>query len=913
MTTENSNIFIPLDQDESAKHFNIDTLLPQETYKKLAIFVGNALATANQVHQSTKPYEPDNHRSHHAILIAGSRGTGKSTVLVNLAAYLENKNKLGKSESGFKEVHILKPVDPTLLDDHDSLFLNVIVAAVLSDSCLIERQERDPEKCRELQQTLYELGAALDNSESYKENKGIDKLRNFVGKAQVVHKVHQFFAAVLKVLGKQLLVITIDDVDTSLNQAFENLEVVRRYLTTPYVLPIISGDLDLYHDITCRDFHGRLLADSSYQQEAAWVRADDLAQEYLRKLLPFPYRLSMPGVSEYLADDNIELHENKGNSSSRWWSLACFHAWLTALHSGPVNSLENSRLTLPIPSVRALTQLIGRFADLEQYPWFRAQAADTMSEIRKLNRPIYAARSWQMRGLDSAIEHFSQAHTQASHQDKRDYGSAYRTFRKALDETPPHPMSRLNPAVFSRETRLAEHWQSEPEGGACYLILQAQAHWSGSALNPVLKTPLFDPLSQQDPEYANFVCHGDLLDWPKKLRQYMPEEWLERLPTKAILPYPVPEVGSKVALNWKFWSTDEGKSEKRRSLLLALLHHRNFYDNAKRSGLICIGRIVELTITSLIRDVLSSDIKELLLRPPYYSTADLAPTKTQKDDTKDEDREASSERSQEDSGMAELLEHLSEEIEELAIAIGQWRQKNATRFRSPWLVYNVLNKTFNQAGIFNPRMPNHHPRDADTVAWVARQAYYSLWAAFGSFEKGPLFGLPLTVATTNIGDGAVFENSELFKLNIAPFWRKGDDSDPVRDFGRKTHSITYSLGEHPLREWVESLISPKKKQEDLPLADNKIEPTSQKEIEARQFLHTAMGGRGALAVIKSGNYPTGRQANPFFKKSGENLARAVVNALNQRYPKTETAVQFERLFWKYFDNSPKENTPSQPE
>ncbi|WP_442770252.1 antiviral RADAR system adenosine triphosphatase RdrA [Zoogloea ramigera] len=911
MTTENSNIFIPLDQNESAKHFNIDTLLPQKIYKELGKFVSNALTTASQVDQSTNSYNPDDHRSHHAILVAGSRGTGKSSVLVNLAAYLKKKDRAGTSEHDFKDVHILRPVDPTLLDDHDSLFLNVIVAAVLSDPCVIERQERHPEKCRELHQALYELGTALDNSESYKMNKGIDKLRNFVGKAQVIYKVHQFFSAVLKVLGKKLLVITIDDVDTSLNQAFENLEVVRRYLMTPYVLPIISGDLNLYHDITCRDFHGRLLADSSYQRNAAWERADNLAQEYLRKLLPFPRRLNMPEVSEYLEDKNIKLHESEGNNSSEWWSLACFHAWLTALHSGPVNGLENSRLTLPIPSVRALTQIIGRFANLEQHLWFRAQAADTMNEIRKLNRPNHAARSWQMHGLDAAIENFRLAYKQASHQDKRDYSSAYRTFVKTLDETPSAPrLPWLNPTQFARPIGLKEHWKSEPEGGACYLILQALEHWKDSSFNPVFKTPLFDPLSQQGPEFDAFFGHGDLLDWPKKLAPYMPEEWLERLPSKAILPYPVPEVGSKVALSWKFWSADEEKREKKRSLLLALLHHRNFYDNAKRSGLICIGRIVELTITSLIRDVLSSDIEELLLRPPYYSTADLAPTKTQKDDTKDESKDAASENAHDEPDIAELLEHLNEEIEELATAIGTWRNSNRIPYLSPWLVYNVLNKTFNQAWIFNPRMPNNHPKEADTVAWIARQAYYSVWAAFGSFEKGPLFGLPLSVATTNIGDGQRFENSELFKLNISPFWKKGDDNDPVRKFGRETRSITYLLGEHPLREWVEALNSPAKKSTP---SGNKAERISPIEREAQEFLHKKMGKKGKPPAVEGGLYPTERQANYFFRKSGEDQARAIVDELNKLYSKTETAAHFARLFAKCFNNSPKIVTPSKPE
>lgn len=535
----------------------------------------------------------------------------------------------------------------------------------------------------------------------------------------------------------------------------------------------------------------------------------------------------------------------------------------------------------------------------------------TMNEIRKLNRPNHAARSWQMHGLDAAIENFRLAYKQASHQDKRDYSSAYRTFVKTLDETPSAPrLPWLNPTQFARPIGLKEHWKSEPEGGACYLILQALEHWKDSSFNPVFKTPLFDPLSQQGPEFDAFFGHGDLLDWPKKLAPYMPEEWLERLPSKAILPYPVPEVGSKVALSWKFWSADEEKREKKRSLLLALLHHRNFYDNAKRSGLICIGRIVELTITSLIRDVLSSDIEELLLRPPYYSTADLAPTKTQKDDTKDESKDAASENAHDEPDIAELLEHLNEEIEELATAIGTWRNSNRIPYLSPWLVYNVLNKTFNQAWIFNPRMPNNHPKEADTVAWIARQAYYSVWAAFGSFEKGPLFGLPLSVATTNIGDGQRFENSELFKLNISPFWKKGDDNDPVRKFGRETRSITYLLGEHPLREWVEALNSPAKKSTP---SGNKAERISPIEREAQEFLHKKMGKKGKPPAVEGGLYPTERQANYFFNKSGEDQARAIVDELNKLYSKTETAAHFARLFAKCFNNSPKIVTPSKPE
>jgi len=37
-------------------------------------------------------------------------------------------------------------------------------------------------------------------------------------------------------------------------KGFEVLEVVRKYLSTPYVIPIITGDINLYNSIVCEHF-----------------------------------------------------------------------------------------------------------------------------------------------------------------------------------------------------------------------------------------------------------------------------------------------------------------------------------------------------------------------------------------------------------------------------------------------------------------------------------------------------------------------------------------------------------------------------------------------------------------------------------------------------------------------------------
>lgn len=79
-----------------------------------------------------------------------------------------------------------------------------------------------------------------------------------MGSQGLAYAVHCFFLAALDLLGKRLLAMPIDDVDTTLHKAFDYLEVVRRYLSSVVVVPIVCGDLKLYREVTQRDAFRRL-------------------------------------------------------------------------------------------------------------------------------------------------------------------------------------------------------------------------------------------------------------------------------------------------------------------------------------------------------------------------------------------------------------------------------------------------------------------------------------------------------------------------------------------------------------------------------------------------------------------------------------------------------------------------------
>lgn len=57
---------------------------------------------------------------------------------------------------------------------------------------------------------------------------------------------HEFVVSCIDILSVDAIAIIIDDVDMALGRAYEVLEVVRKLLLCPLIIPIVSGD-----ELTC--------------------------------------------------------------------------------------------------------------------------------------------------------------------------------------------------------------------------------------------------------------------------------------------------------------------------------------------------------------------------------------------------------------------------------------------------------------------------------------------------------------------------------------------------------------------------------------------------------------------------------------------------------------------------------------
>ncbi|HHW4403446.1 TPA: antiviral RADAR system adenosine triphosphatase RdrA [Aeromonas hydrophila] len=815
--------YIPLNAGESAVLPDANTLLPRdEVYEPLAQMIIEAVnkaeaATGRSLNQL---------REHNAISIDGERGTGKTAVLVNLKSYLDQE----KHKHILNKVHILDPVDPTLLENGESLFLHIVVAAVLHDKDVKEQQRNKPDKARSLNQTLEKLAQSLESVETQQDRYGMDKIRAMFSNKQLADCVQDFFREVLGLLGKQLLILPMDDVDTSLNRAFENLEIVRRYLATPYVLPIVCGDRSLYDEVTWRDFHGRLTEDSKHLSDTdAYQTAKELAKEYQRKILPVPRRLTMPPISQYWLNPEIRL----GSESNEAMPLRNFISWLEIFLAGPVNGLGDSQLPLPIPSMRALTQLLNRCHQL---------IPSLPKSVRDADSALQVKRAWQMPDVPAkAIEEFEKEYQKRYTGDKREYGSAYAKFAEFAKQ-PTASDTNLSGSNVDRKawvSSLEKHFKYEAAGGVAYLVLQAKQHWqqwqcteTGQRSGSVFDTPLFQPRMHGNVSYQDFERNHDLTDWEDSLKNKLPKAWFRDLSgLKTILPYPLAEVGCNINRHLQKQVADSRKENnqnwlaaldnavpdlasneqlsRKAGLLLNLLAEHYFYNPAQRTVVLNIGRIFELIITSLLGDVELNDLQRILHSPPFFSAKSQAQdiAISGQEDAIDDESKTSEDSYENKASPLDLA------LSDLQQAIEQWRKDHAIAQLdiSPWLIYKVFEKVYSMISD-----SNDYRTGLSALAGTINKAgvvFYATWSAFGNFEKGRLFGLPELVTGVSLLKTKNFESNDHFKINIGHLAPRNNQlplpdmkaSQERKYYGAATKSITYVLADHPLKKWIDEI------------------------------------------------------------------------------------------------------------
>lgn len=888
MTDNTSDfVFFSINQGEQAKQQKPNYLLAQDVYKKIADLLAKNLDNAKKLSDES---ELDDHRAHEAILLEGGRGTGKSAILVNLDLYLQKKTDIAK------ELLILKPIDPTLLEDGDDMFLNIFIAALVRNKEVKKKLDLGGRDAENFYDQLNRLGSALEGSQGQKDAQGIDKIRALISSASIADQVHKLFCQTLKLVGKKLIVLPIDDVDTALQHAYEKIEIVRKYLTSPYTVSIISGDLDLYNEVIWRDIHGRLLTDSKVERLNALDRAKELSIAYQRKILPLPRRIAVEKLKSYLENENIVLADTKSGEDQGLISFPKFRLWIDALLNERVNGVENSHLELPLETIREFAQLVSHLSKEEslfhELTSILKQEKSYTSE--ELKRSMFMQP--EVRNLIAEFQKAYSGTIEATNKDKR---SQQRQLIFTKLQSQISELGTSNPVgdyqyLNTWRELLRTYFIHHHRGGAVYLSLEANRYFSLCATSErkmkesIFETDLFRPKHHQ--KYSNFEQNADIFkQWQDAAQGKMTDFGLKNLPKTSILPYPVPEFGKQInkaqLLNAKNHPQLQGQENV--GLVFKLVSHHNFYNKTNLGNLVLTGRVVELLVTSLVRNITVADISKLIARPPFFSAAEQASTKTFDF--------APSESTFDDEEFDETGEEFDETGEGFASfvkEINQWRESNKADLAAPpqaWLIYNVINKYFNQVRYFNA--PQNSLIDLLSVFDIALTAYRAIWAIFGSFEKGPTFGFDEVIAYVNVsGASKDFTQNQLYLQNIKPFLQKSlqkiDKDSRSEFFNFRTGSYTYLLSSHPLRDLLERTYVTVKNR-DTPTNGNVILATTKSAPELSRELKPVLDTILKFRNIRTDDFDTLTQVTV------KEILIEIIGAYKKDKSKTDITTVFE--------------------
>jgi hypothetical protein len=328
--------------------------------------------------------------------IDGSRGAGKTTFM--RAVYEALQGKINGADCVLAS---LAYIDPTRLENSEVILLRVLerINTKVKRACQRGSQE-DKRKLNAFENAFNKLapGLALFGAKH-------DPLEQFdpdlyyawgLERNAASHSLRRDFHDLVEhacgIMGVQALVIAFDDADTDSHHAIKVLECVRKYLDTPQLLVLLTGDMELY-SLLVRDHFYKAMGSNRHDQtpERQDQRAkmvDHLEDQYLLKLFPAQRRYKLQPLSHLTKDkadyqikvptgntDN-QAHSNSGVQLPLREAVECLLKKSVRLKSAhDIDLFRDFLLNQPL---RSVVQLLSRC--LEKIP--KDKRADPMAFLR---------------------------------------------------------------------------------------------------------------------------------------------------------------------------------------------------------------------------------------------------------------------------------------------------------------------------------------------------------------------------------------------------------------------------------------------------------------------------------------------------------------------------------------------------
>lgn len=293
---------IDLNHSDTNAKFEVSELVQHKSYIKLEQKIEADLANAKKILKLRKISSAEDdypYGSGLVYFVDGTRGAGKSTFLQSAFHALGNeKSKLSVSPLAY--------IDPSRIERSEIILLSILKAlkgcVTRTEVCSGLDGERIIMRFREQFKKL--AGGLSLFSSNHDQLQDLDPelffewgLERAGYSTDLRRNFHTLLDLSCNALGVDSLIIAFDDADTHSQHARSVLECIRKYLDTPRLVVLVTGDIELY-SLMVRDHFYDSLGDAKHGQVKERVdqrhkMIDHLEDQYLLKLFPMQRRLQL--------------------------------------------------------------------------------------------------------------------------------------------------------------------------------------------------------------------------------------------------------------------------------------------------------------------------------------------------------------------------------------------------------------------------------------------------------------------------------------------------------------------------------------------------------------------------------------------------------------------------------------------
>jgi hypothetical protein len=250
-------------------------------------------------------------KMHDAILIYGNRGNGKSTIMINLDDFITGKYRANKDKDNDlgTKVKVFETIDPTIQEE-DEDFLLVILSTILKE---VENHAQGTTNTRDAFYDSLEKVLHIVEATRSKKKDHIDIFDKFYGLKSGVglaEELHNLFKHTKDIFEVKTLIIPIDDVDMNLKQGYQIADSIRKYMSSPYIIPIVAFNIKQMSIVTryhkYKEFSLPIDTDLD-SEELSFLKS--LPNDYLAKIFPPNRRVYLQSIFEIMKSASEKVGE----------------------------------------------------------------------------------------------------------------------------------------------------------------------------------------------------------------------------------------------------------------------------------------------------------------------------------------------------------------------------------------------------------------------------------------------------------------------------------------------------------------------------------------------------------------------------------------------------------------------------